>query len=591
MAQTENKKVEVQTSQVAATVVSDLGNQGLISQNIETTNINNVYGMGNPLLPAMAYYNGYAIDDLVEIMVETKGLPASGGDAIKTAQILAEQIRMPLAFDADRIYAVIDSHISVDNKELLASICKDAVKQNKIKYGHRMLDEALKIRMTEDKSGAVNPYDVNPNLVPIPKRLPSLIKNLLACYPPEFHHAVIGCSMAMLAFYAEGVTAVYNDVEEYRLLFNVFNFTESAGGKSFIDRLKTLFLKRVIERDIQYYADEEKMKNAAASGKKKRGRKKKGEVAVEEPEQEAIKPRPIQYVGSTTSITELVYRTLNSDGHNLFMYNCEGSEFFLSCRRGPNTDIYSFMRKSVEGSEFVQGHHSVDTVSGICYPNMTVVICVQPEVAVPEFCKHITDGTTGRLYINSIEVKPGAKRPVIKPFSDKIKAEVDEVITYLQSLSETIKLKNVDKAINQWDNERITEFVQTDNLAIDHYRKRAAQMGYKAGVFYYLLNGRRDDKFASEFALYVAEYTFRQQMYFFGAEYNKQKQAGRAITGINNPNYYNELGETFTRDELIALRARHGESTNVRTIIHRWLHHTPQPLIEDKGNGVYKKLI
>lgn len=581
---------EVQTSQAAAKVASGLGELGELDQNI--VNNNNVREEG--LLYGLSYL-GYTIPSIAQTMIEMNGWGTTGGDGIKTAQKLAEELRVPLSFDANQIYAVIDAFVSVENKELLINICEDAVKTSKIKYGHKLLDAAVKQLVMEDKNASVvNPYDVNPNLMPLPTRLPKVLKDIVACYPNEFHHVVHAVALACLSFHAEGVTAIYNGTEEYRLIWDVLVFGEAAGGKSLLDRIKDLMMKEIIERDVQYYAEEETMKNSAASGKKKRGRKKKGEDAETETdamaEKEDKKPRPIQYVGSTTSITELLYRTLNSQGHNLFMYNCEGAEFFLSCKRGPNTDIWAFKRKAVEGSEYVQSHHSVDTVSGICHPYMTSVICVQPEVAIPEYEKHISDGSASRVYATSLEVTPGGKRPVIKSFSDKLIAEVQETIAYLKTLNEKVELKRVHKAIDQWLDDKALEYEKTNNLAIDHFRRRAAQMGYKAGVFFYLLNGRKDNKQAADYAIYVAEYVLRQQLHYFGEQYNKQKSSGVKQNGVNNVNYYEMLGEVFTSSEFAALRAKHGESTNVRTIICRWRKHNP-PLVEDVEPGVYRKIL
>lgn len=545
-------------------------------------------------------YRGFTLPAIVQAMIENNGMATEGGEAVKTAQVMAEQLRVPLCFNADKLYAVIDQFVVMDDKELLGEICKKAVRTSFIKHSHKLLDNAVQTLMLEERAnkkaidGLLNDYDISPNLLQIP-RLPKVLKDIIDCYPKEYHHAVLSVAVACLSFHAENVCAVYNETELYRLLWIDVVFAEAAGGKSFLDRIKDVILKDVIVRDTKFYAEEDAMKNSAASGKKKRGRKKAGETeddanADAEGKPQEKKTRPIQYVGSTTSITELFYRALNSEGHNLFQYTNEGAEFFLSCKRGPNTDTWTFLRKAVEGSEYVQSHHSVDTVSGICHPFMTAVLNVQPEVAIPEFNKHITDGTTSRLWITTVEQSAGAKRPRIKPFSDKLIAEIGETVAYLKTLNEEIELLRLHKAIDNWLDSKALDYEKMDNISIDHFRRRAAQMGYKAGVFCYLLNGRKENKQVIDFALYVAEYTIRQQVRFFGEEYNKQKKE-KVTGGINNVNYYNMLPEVFTAAMLAELRAKHGESTNVRTIIYRWRNHKPQPLIEEIEPGVFRKLL
>ncbi|MBQ0047643.1 MAG: DUF3987 domain-containing protein [Prevotellaceae bacterium] len=594
MAQKNNKKIEeAHASLVTANNADDLVNLTEVAQNAENSIINNV-SRETGLLYAKNYC-GYTLPALIQTMIESNEWNTEGGEGIKTAQRLAEQLRVPLAFNADDLYAAIDQYVAVEDKELLADICKNAVKTSNIKYGHKLLDNAVRTLVLEEKENkkaidaVVQEYDLDPNLLRIP-RLPKVLKDILDCYPKEYHHAVLSVAVACLSFHAEGVNAVYNETELYRLLWLDVILAEAAGGKSFFDRIKDVILKDVIVRDTKFYAEEDAMKNSAASGKKKRGRKKNAEADEEKAEEktEVKKTRPIQYVGSTTSITELTYRTLNSEGHNLFMYTNEGAEFFLSCRRGPNTDTWTFLRKGVEGSEYVQSHHSVDTVSGICHPYLTGIFNVQPEIAIPEFNKHISDGTVSRLWITTVAQSAGAKRPRIKPFSEELLAEIADTIAYLKTLNENIELRRLHKAIDRWLDEKALEYEKTDNLSIDHFRKRSAQMGYKVGVFYYLLNGRKENKYLIDFALYVAEYVCRQEVKHFGEEYNRLKKAGNTACGITNVNYYNMLSDTFTASQFSALRVKHGEAPNVRTIICRWRQ---KGLIEDVEKGAYRKLI
>ncbi|MBQ0022725.1 MAG: DUF3987 domain-containing protein [Prevotellaceae bacterium] len=596
MAKEEIKKIaEVQTSEVTAKTAGDLGNLKEMGQNTETGN--NVSREVELLYRKT--YHGFTISALVQAMIESNGLETEGGEAIKTAKTLAEQIRIPLLYDADSIYAIIDQFVVVDNKELLAEICKNAVKTSNLKYGNKLLDKAVRTLVLEEKANnkakgdIAEKYGVNPNLIPIP-RLPKLLKDILDCYPKEFHHAVLSVAVACLAFHAENVWAVYNETELYRLLFIDAVLADAAGGKSFLDRINAVINKDIIAESKLGYAEEDAIKNAAASGKKKRGRKKIDAENAEEAEGDKLKEkkvRPIQYVGSTTSITELFYRALHSEGHPLFMFTNEGAEFFLSCKRGPNTDTWTFMRKGVEGSEYVQSHHSVDTVSGICNPFLSAVQCVQPEIAIPEFSKHIVDGTTSRIWFSTVEQMAGGKRPRIKPFSAELLAEIDEIVASLKTLNEKIELRRLHKVIDHWLDDKALEYEQTDNLAIDHFRKRAAQIAYKAGVFCYLINGRKENKNLCDFALYVAEYVLRQQVRFFGEDYNRLKNTKMDSAGINNVNYYSMLPDVFSASQFSALRAKHGDPTNVRTIIWRWHTHKPNPLVEEIEPCVYRKLI
>jgi hypothetical protein len=104
----------------------------------------------------------------------------------------------------------------------------------------------------------------------------------------------------------------------------------------------------------------------------------------------------------------------------------------------------------------------------------------------------------------------------------------------------------------------------------------------------FLLNGKKYDKNVGDFALWVAEYVFNNQMQLFGDSFElvaaKQivanERRGRVVSLLA------ELPNKFTRAELMALRARRGQSTHVAMVISRWRE---AGLVNQTAQNTYEK--
>ena len=106
----------------------------------------------------------------------------------------------------------------------------------------------------------------------------------------------------------------------------------------------------------------------------------------------------------------------------------------------------------------------------------------------------------------------------------------------------------------------------------DTYRKRAAVIGFRAGVIFHLLTGKdKETKDATDFALMIAEYCLEQQVKTFGEALLNQyvdDQYGCKRNGKNN-SVYEQLPPTFSIDDLRALKGSCSD-TGIRVIISRW---------------------
>lgn len=516
-------------------------------------------------------YYGHPVLDIYNKVAQLEGLRFDDDNIITSVKAMVYVMRFVLGFDADLLYALIKTLHPNMHYELLAEMCKIACDDLKFKVQPKVLKDAVK-ELDEEANDADEVGEGSGSMNLTMPRLPKVLDIIVNKFEKPFKEAVLFSSLTFFTAHANDIWVVYNGTERYKILFATIVLGESAMGKSIIDRNKDLIIGDIVERDEKYYEEEQEAKEKA-NEPKPRGRKKKGEVAANSTdEEEEKKHHPIQYLGSTTSITEIAYRTKCVKGLTLIMYDNEGEAMFLSCLRGASTNIWVMLRKGAEGSEYTQGHRGKDTFSGICHPFISHLICVQPEIALPVLIRQISNGYTSRVFFPEIKQELGARRPSVKPFTDKDIATIKEASLKLESTHEEgLELKKVNKALAKWLDDRAMEAIQKCSHAVDHYRKRAASTAYKAAALYYYLDGQRETKHTVEFALYCAEFMLRKQLYYFGDEYNRIKKEGyKGGNTTNNVNYYDKLADVFTADELVELRKANSESTNVRMIISRW---------------------
>ena len=106
-------------------------------------------------------------------------------------------------------------------------------------------------------------------------------------------------------------------------------------------------------------------------------------------------------------------------------------------------------------------------------------------------------------------------------------------------------------------------------------RRSAAVMGFRAGMLCYLLENRKFTKTVGQFAEWVAEYVFRNQMELWG-EQMEQELSG-ALDAMTERGAASSLlallPKDFTTADLIRLRARKNQSvtpTSVNSLLCRW---------------------
>ena len=107
----------------------------------------------------------------------------------------------------------------------------------------------------------------------------------------------------------------------------------------------------------------------------------------------------------------------------------------------------------------------------------------------------------------------------------------------------------------------------------DTYRKRAAVIGFRAGVIFHLLTGKdKETKDATDFALQIAEYCLEQQIKTFGETLLNQYVVAESecVRYSENHTVFDQLPPTFSMEDLRSLKSGNYGKSTLRTIVLRW---------------------
>ena len=168
-----------------------------------------------------------------------------------------------------------------------------------------------------------------------------------------------------------------------------------------------------------------------------------------------------------------------------------------------------------------------------------------------------------------------AQMPIFEDYSDAEKAEIIEWARRLDREEGVIACPIVSAAIMRWQENKRLQALDADSHSADILRRRAAVIGFRAGMLCYLMEGRQNKKQIGEFAEWVAEYTFRTQMAIFGEKLEEEISQGLEMATAKGAveSLLDLLPEEFDKSDLIALRVKRKQSTtkqSIGTILLRW---------------------
>ena len=518
-------------------------------------------------------FKGVPLADIaMEWLKETGGEPVEG-ERNDRVHKLAYAMRNITDFNEQTLLEVLPRYgLSEDEmRSIIHSACVAPRSVGMPKTLKQVLDKMTVTGDGDDSDDerSLNAPDgtVNSQLPP----LPPLFRQLAKVAPADFIIPTILCLLPLVGTLASKLRARYLDRNLHSPSFQVSLEAPQASGKSFMSRLAKLTLAPIIDHDTVERQREQEYNERVAELKVT------GVKVTPENRDELLGKRPkgiIRYVPATISITKMLMRMENAQGLHLVAV-CEEIDTVTKAFKRAISSYSDALRVSFDNGPYGQDYASENSYSGILPLYYNTLFSGTPK-AMRRFYPDVEDGLVSRVLFVTLPDQFGKPMPVWGELSDKDKEEVESQIKRLNEVSivgevvqpvHEMPLDFLNRAMDLWLKEQQREAVRTNNRTLDIFCRRAAVVGFRAGMLAWYLYGEKDSRTYRRntiaFAQWVAGQMLTQHLLRFEID----------GTGSNTNHWeeaYRLLPDEFTREDLQRTCNVLGKNTPIKNVVYNW---------------------
>jgi hypothetical protein len=411
--------------------------------------------------------------------------------------------------------------------------------------------------LTNNKSEISNQKSTNLALPPLPRLLKLVCRRL----PEDYRAAMIIATLPILGTLATRIRFEYLDRQEQSLSFFSCITAPAASGKSFIRKPLDLLLTPINEQDAIEREKEQAYKEKLRASKNSKN----------QPEDPHACPRNN---GVAISIAKLLQLMTYAEGRHLIGIGEEMDTLVKSERAGvwsQKSDIY---RLAFDNAEYGQAYMSDASFNAHIKVYYNMLLTGTPN-SMKRFFKDLENGLATRVCFAQLPDTSFSEIPVFAPYTESERAEIIRWARQLDAEQGTLVCPQLNEVIAKWLEAKRQQAIDADSHAMDTLRRRAGVIGFRAGMLCYLLENRKYNARVGQFAEWVAEYVFRNQMELWGEQMEQeikgsmdaQSERGAAASLLAL------LPAEFTAADLIKLRARKGQSVKsaaISMVLNRW---------------------
>lgn len=515
-------------------------------------------------------YRGIPYADIVQQLMLSIGAAdgAEQGERNTVYFTLANYMRYICDFNVDLLLQVLPTFglSEPERRQVIAS----AIGRPRKGYLPTVLQSAIAICERECSAlGGIPPMAKSTDLA-LPE-LPRLLKLVCRRLPEDYRPAMVIASLPILGTLATRIRFEYLDRQEQSLSFFSCITAPAASGKSFIRKPLDLLLTPINEQDAIEREKEQAYKDKLRASKNSKN----------QPEDPHACPRNN---GVAISIAKLLQLLTYAEGKHLIGIGEEMDTLVKSERAGvwsQKSDIY---RLAFDNAEYGQAYMSDASFNAHIKVYYNLLLTGTPN-SMKRFFKDLENGLATRVCFAQLPDTSFTEIPVFAPYTEAERAEIIRWARQLDAEQGTIVCPQLSQTIANWLEAKRQQAIDADSHAMDTLRRRAGVIGFRAGMLCYLLENRKFTKTVGQFAEWVAEYVFRNQMELWGDQLEQELTGALDIFSGERgsaTSLLELLPAEFTNADLIKLRARKGQSVKgsaISMVLNRW-----------RGNGKIEKL-
>ena len=415
---------------------------------------------------------------------------------------------------------------------------------------------------------------------------PPLIREFMQTAPEDFKVATAMSCLPICGCLASRVRAYYLDGELQAPSFIVNVIAPAASGKGSLLRIADICLEQIRAQDDIGRQEE-------AEYQRQMRLKKNQKQQVEE-------PQPIvRDIPAKVSVAQLLKRMVQARGLHLISISAEADTLTNSNKSGvwaQKSDIYRIAQDG-DGGRYGQDYKSDISFSATCKMRYNLLTLGTPG-AIARAYPDVEDGLITRCIMVELPSQFGKPMPIRKPFTGRQMRVIQDRIQALMALSQDeagnvlpeyrLNLSWLNEGIEGWIEQQRLRSVRDDDHARDQFMRRAAQIGFRAGMVATVLWGKLNAErkgYVIEFALWTADLILNTLHGRYAPKVNEQAMQYEIPVARRYPSLFEAMGDVFTLGDL--QKAAHAQSIHspLKNIIFRW---TENRIIEKQGDTFVK---
>ena len=404
--------------------------------------------------------------------------------------------------------------------------------------------------------------------------LPPALRVFWDTAPDNFKVASILSALACYCVLGTRLRAKYvYDLDPHALLLQIIILGEPGSGKSFTRPIVKQLLRPIRIKDQEM----KRMEQAYVELKKKAAKNK------QLPDEPITAPRIVQ----TITKAKLVKRAdmfLRKYGETLaFFFFSEEIATMTESNKRAFADLRTMDRLAYDlGAEF-----GSDTLSDSSYnADVDVIYCslfCATENALKEYMdkRSIEGGNCTRKVLTDLGDLMGEDAPQFRPLTEEEQAEVSRTVKHLMDLTyspdgqlkpiHVVPMEWLDYHVRRWCSEQRQLVLKTGSRARNCFYKRASVSAARMACLLYHLWGEdaSRQKHVARFYRYMSTYIVDGLLSRWGRQYEQMHKSdeGEDVVKVS---LYDQLPDSFSRDQLRELIVKLDLSTPARVFISKW---------------------
>ena len=421
--------------------------------------------------------------------------------------------------------------------------------------------------------------------LPKDKDLPPVIREIVTNAPQNRRIPAFIASLSPLCAMCPRVRLhYYYDTRPSALLLQVLIEGAQSSGKSFAADIESLIMDKTLK------ARDKAMRRLEQEYRDKKKRRKANEKLEEEPQ------TTVRVVPPTISKTVLtkradLYERVLGDTLTFWMFAEELAQVTDAGKNG-YSNLRTIMRTSYDlGSLFGIDFASDNSYSAIVDINICSMFCATP-AALDEYFdkKAIEGGNITRTILCKIDDDLGEDGAIFIPYTSEQRSTIDTMLARLMNetydndggLQPTVDLDMswLDKTVCKWVRGKGNEATLSGSQALDVFRKRSSVSAFRIAALCQYLYMQEESmsvvpdnirRFVKQIYLYMAEYILQAMLDRWGKRFEELNAKREAeLKPGPKENLFDQLTETFTREQLNLLIEKQGKVTPDKVFINRW---------------------